>query len=102
MNQRVKRKAARVLHYINRIEDWLLILMLSAMVILAVAQILFRNVFDSGIVWADPLLRTLVLWVALSGAVIATRTNNHIRIDILSRYLICSARCIPSVFLSVY
>ena len=87
MNQRVKRNTTRALHFINSIEDWLLILMLSVMVILAVAQIVFRNVFDSGIVWADPLLRTLVLWVALSGAVIATRTNNHIRIDFLTRYL---------------
>jgi len=87
MKRRVSRHTARIILFINRIEDWLLILMLSAMVTLAVAQIISRNLFDSGIVWADPLLRVLVLWVALSGAVIATRTDNHIRIDIFSRYL---------------
>jgi TRAP-type C4-dicarboxylate transport system permease small subunit len=100
MHRRVKRKTARVLHFVNRIEDWLLILMLSAMVILAIAQIVFRNIFDSGIVWADPLLRTLVLWVALSGAVIATRTNNHIRIDFLTRYL--SPNALPYLQRAVY
>jgi len=64
----------------------MLISMLTTMVVLAVAQIFYRNVFGVGIIWADPLLRTLVLWVALSGAVVATRTDNHIRIDFFTRY----------------
>jgi len=38
-------------------------------------------------VWIDPLLRTLVLWVGLSGAVVATRTDKHIKIDVFSKYL---------------
>lgn len=71
---------------INKIEDWFLVAMLALMVVLAVAQIVYRNLFDSGLVWADPILRVLVLWVALSGAVIATRTNNHIRINFFARY----------------
>lgn len=29
----------------------------------------------------------LVLWIGLVGAVVATRTDNHIRIDTLARYL---------------
>jgi TRAP-type C4-dicarboxylate transport system permease small subunit len=87
MKQRISRHTARIILFVNRVEDWFLILMLSTMVTVAVAQIVYRNLFDSGIVWADPLLRVLVLWVALSGAVIATRTNNHIRIDFFSRYL---------------
>ncbi len=78
--------AARILRFIDTLEDGFLVLMLAAMVVLAVVQIVYRNVFDAGIVWADPLLRVLVLWVALAGAVIATRTDNHIRIDFFTRY----------------
>ena len=78
--------ANRIIRLINRLEDGFLVLMLSVMVALAVAQIVYRNVFDAGIVWADPLLRVMVLWVALAGAVIATRTDNHIRIDYFTRY----------------
>jgi TRAP-type C4-dicarboxylate transport system permease small subunit len=37
--------------------------------------------------WADSFVRILVLWVALLGAMVATRENNHIKIDVLSRYL---------------
>ena len=36
------------------------------------------------IVWIDPLVRHLVLWIALLGASIATRENRHISIDLLS------------------
>jgi TRAP-type C4-dicarboxylate transport system permease small subunit len=57
------------------------------MIILAVYQIISRNLFNEGVVWIDPLLRTLVLWVGLSGAVVATRTDNHIRIDVFVKYL---------------
>jgi TRAP-type C4-dicarboxylate transport system permease small subunit len=71
---------------INKIEDWFLISMLATMVVLAVAQIFYRNVFGSGVVWIDPLLRVLVLWVAIAGAVVATRTDNHIRIDFFTKY----------------
>ena len=59
---------------------------LSCMIVLAIYQILSRNLFSEGVVWIDPLLRTLVLWVGLTGAVVATRTDNHIRIDIFSKY----------------
>ncbi len=80
-----KRVIVRLLRVINKVEDWLLISMLSVMVFLAVTQIFYRNVVGGGISWIDPLLRMLVLWVALAGAVIATRTDNHIRIDFFAK-----------------
>jgi TRAP-type C4-dicarboxylate transport system permease small subunit len=89
----MQKRALRVVVWINRFEDWFLILMLSVMVTLAVAQIIYRNLFDAGLVWVDPLLRVLVLWVALAGAVVATRTDNHIRIDFFTRYLSPAVCC---------
>ena len=71
---------------INAFEDSLLVIILTSMVVLAVYQIFARNLFHEGIVWIDPLLRTLVLWVGLSGAVVATRTDHHIRVDIFAKY----------------
>ena len=65
----------------------MLISMLAVMVILAVTQIVYRNFSGGGVAWIDPLLRMLVLWVALSGAVIASRTDNHIRIDFFAKYI---------------
>lgn len=82
-----KRHIVRLIKAVNRVEDWLLISMLAAMVILAVTQIAYRNFSGGGVAWIDPLLRMLVLWVALSGAVIASRTDNHIRIDFFAKYI---------------
>ena len=65
----------------------MLIGLLLAMMGVATWQILLRNLFDAGFVWGDPLLRMLVLWVGLIGAMVATRFDNHIRIDLLNRYL---------------
>jgi C4-dicarboxylate transporter, DctQ subunit len=82
-----KRHIVRLIKAVNKIEDWLLISMLAVMVVLAVTQIVYRNFSGGGVAWIDPLLRMLVLWVALSGAVIASRTDNHIRIDFFAKYI---------------
>ena len=61
------------------------------MIILAVGQIVLRQVFSTGIMWADELVRIIVLWLAMFGAVAAARDNRHIRIDALSHLLPDSA-----------
>lgn len=57
------------------------------MIVLASAQIVLRNFFDIGLPWSDELLRMLVLWVALAGAVAASRYDKHINIAVLDRFL---------------
>lgn len=83
----MKTSTNKIIGFINRLEDGLLVLILSSMILLAVFQIISRNLLSEGVVWIDPLLRILVLWVGLTGAVVATRCNNHIRIDIFAKYL---------------
>ena len=77
----------RVLGLLHRLEDGLLALILGLLVLLAPLQILLRNVFDTGIGWGDPLLRVLVLWVAMLGALAATRGRRQISIDLLSHLI---------------
>jgi TRAP-type C4-dicarboxylate transport system permease small subunit len=69
------------------VETVLLVLSLSAMVLLAATQIALRNFGEGGFDWADEALRILVLWVAMLGAVAASREQRHVSIDALSRYL---------------
>ena len=70
-----------------RVEDWALVVLVGLLVIFAGLQIVLRLVFESGILWADALLRHLVLWTALLGAMTAAREDKHLAIDALSRYL---------------
>ena len=72
-----------VLTFERRFIDSLLCLMLVAMIVLACLQIGLRTFFSGGLLWADPLLRYLVLWCGLLGAVVATREKKHIAIDVI-------------------
>ena len=73
-----------VLGLLHRLEDGLLALILGLLVLLAPLQLFLRNFFDAGISWGDPLLRVLVLWVAMLGALAATRGRRQISIDVLA------------------
>ena len=68
-------------------EDAVLVIILTGMILLAAGQIVARNFFDFGFIWSDELLRMLVLWIAVAGAVAASRTDKHINIAILDRFL---------------
>lgn len=57
------------------------------MMLLAVGQIVLREVFNTGFVWADELIKLMVLWLAMVGSIAACRENRHIRIDALSHVL---------------
>jgi TRAP-type C4-dicarboxylate transport system permease small subunit len=70
-----------------KFEDGLLMLILVSMIVLSFLQIMLRNVLGIGLVWIDPLVRQMLLWVALMGAVVATRDHNHITVDAVSRFL---------------
>jgi C4-dicarboxylate transporter, DctQ subunit len=77
----------KIQRWLYRIEDSILVGLLLLMILLAVAQIFLRNFLGIGILWSDILIRNLVLWVGLIGAMAAGRKGDHIKIDLLSRYL---------------
>jgi TRAP-type C4-dicarboxylate transport system permease small subunit len=76
---------ARALRALGRVEDFLLVTLLVAMIGLAVWQIVARNLFETALIWGDPLLRVLVLWVGFLGAVAAGRDDRQINVDVVSR-----------------
>lgn len=69
------------------LETAALVTLLSAMMLLGVGQIVLREVFNTGFVWADELIKIMVLWLAMVGSIAACRENRHIRIDALSHLL---------------
>ena len=93
---------SKVLKQIHRIEDGIIAFLLFAMILISTSQIFLRNIFDSGIIWADPLLRIMVLWLGLLGALAATRENKHISIDLLTRFLSDYGRLLSKAFASIF
>jgi len=78
---------SRLLRGLHRAEDFLLAALLGSLLLLALLQIGLRVFFDSGLEWAEPVGRMGVLWLALLGALGATRKRRHIAIDALARVL---------------
>jgi len=72
---------------LGRFESLLLVTFLALMLILSLVQIVARTGFNQGIIWIDPLCRSLILWIALIGGAKATHLNKNIKIDIVDRLL---------------
>ena len=87
---------------VHRFEDFLLVVLLSSMILLASTQILLRNLFEFGLVWADPLLRIMVLWLGMIGATVASRDNRHIHIDLVSHFFSKTAYLLVQTFVGQF
>lgn len=89
----------------RHLETILLVFLLSSMMLLAVGQIVLREVFSTGFVWADELIKLMVLWLAMVGSIAACRDNRHIRIDALShilpRLVVDVTRALVDVFAAI-
>ncbi len=78
----------------DRLERWgtaaenaALVILLSALMLLAVGQIAMRMFFSIGFVWADELVKLIVLWITLVASIAASRNDRHLRIDIISHFV---------------
>ena len=87
MFARIKSVLAKLEEFGRLAENAALVVLLGAMILIGVTQIVLREVFQTSIIWADDLVKLIVLWLAMVGAVAATRDNRHIRIDALSHLL---------------
>lgn len=76
-----------LLTWLHRIEDALLVGVLFLMIALSVLEIVLRNFFGESLLWIEPVLQNGVLWIALLGAMVGSRRDEQIRIDIASHYL---------------
>jgi C4-dicarboxylate transporter DctQ subunit len=83
-------------------ENTALIVLLGTMMVVAVGQIVLRELFSTGFVWADELQRLLVLWLAMVGSIAAGRDNRHIRIDLLSHILPRRALAVVRVVVDIF
>jgi TRAP-type C4-dicarboxylate transport system permease small subunit len=61
---------------LGRAEGALLVALLTAMVVLAFGQVVLRW-FDKGLLWADILLKQLVMWTGFLGAALAAQSEKH-------------------------
>jgi len=71
--------------FTKSIEDYVIVALLGSVIVLSITQIGMRLFFNSSLIWADELVKILVLWIALVAAVSASRSDRHLKIDILDK-----------------
>jgi len=74
---------AKIRQILLKIEVVVTIGILVSMMVIATIQIIMRNLFDSGLLWTESYIRVAVLWLALLGAMLASRNHKHLAIDTL-------------------
>lgn len=85
-----------------KIETVFLVLFLTVMILLSFSQVVLRNFFDTGLLWADPLVRHLLIWAGFLGAAIATHEEKHISIDALSKFFSPRWKAISQIVTSLF
>jgi TRAP-type C4-dicarboxylate transport system permease small subunit len=83
----IRKHSGRLNRIVSAVEDILIVLLLGVMVIMVLLQIFMRNMYQTGIMGGDDLVRHLVLWIAFFGAGVATRSNAHVRMDALTNFM---------------
>ncbi len=76
-----------LLRFLRRFEQGLLVILVLFMVLGSFLQVVLRDLFSAGLVWADPVLRYAVLWAGLLGAAVATDEERHFGADFADRFV---------------
>lgn len=91
-----------IIHKLHQLEDSVVVALLMSVIVLALIQIILRNVFDEGIVWAESLLRVQVLWLGLFGGILAARKSKQLNIDVLSKYMSVNMKAYSAFFNNIF
>lgn len=68
----------------NHLEEYILVLLLIAEVIVVFAQVVTRYVFKYPLPWSEEIARYMFIWMVWVGAAYGTKENKNICIDVLS------------------
>ncbi|MCL5021387.1 MAG: TRAP transporter small permease subunit [Bacteroidetes bacterium] len=82
-------------------ENALLVIFLTVTVVMAFLQVILREFWSTGILWADVFLRHLVLWIGFLGAALAAKESRHFSINIITKRLPPVLQRIVQAFLHV-
>jgi TRAP-type C4-dicarboxylate transport system permease small subunit len=72
---------------LDRVLQWALVGLMSAMVLSVTWQVVSRYLFASASSWTDEVARFLLIWIGMLGAAWAFRSGMHIGLDLLPRKL---------------
>ncbi|SHI53229.1 TRAP-type C4-dicarboxylate transport system, small permease component [Dethiosulfatibacter aminovorans DSM 17477] len=66
----------------EHVEEWILIVTYTAMLIIASAQVFFRYVINYSISWSQDLLTYMLIWSVFIGISLAVKKRKHIKVEL--------------------
>jgi TRAP-type C4-dicarboxylate transport system permease small subunit len=61
--------------------EYVLFLMVAAMVVIVFAQVIFRFVLRASLPWSEEAARYIIVWISMLGAAIGIRRKGHIGVE---------------------
>lgn len=71
----------------NHPEDWLAFVIFWALAIIVFVQFFTRYVLNDSLAWTEEIARYALIWVVFVGAVMVTRRNSHIAVELVANLL---------------
>src|SRR5262245_8261648 len=85
--------------YANLLE-WIVGLLLLAIVLITIWQVFSRYVLNSPLSWSDEVAQLLLVWAAFLGAAVGIKRNSHLKIDFATGLLPVPAQRFAALFVS--
>lgn len=73
----------KIIRYIDKLEEILLVLMFIFMVLIIFVQVIMRYVFNNSLAWSEELGKFLFVWLSWVGISIGAKSGEHIKITLL-------------------
>ncbi len=93
----MKRKE-KIARWLENVQTYSCIFFLSLMSVIVIVQVFSRYVFNFSFVWAEELVRYLMIWMVMFGAALVQSKNEHIRIDFFPMLAGARGRRVMEIF----
>ena len=87
--------------FFNKLEEWIGVALFLAILCILVDQILFRQAFQSPLIWSEELAKLLFVYVGMLGISVAIRKQEHVYIDFLTNLMPPSVKKVANSFVQL-
>ena len=74
-------RSKKIARWLESIQTYSCIFFLTLMSLVVIVQVFSRYIFNFSFVWAEELVRYLMIWMVMLGSALVQSKNEHIRID---------------------
>ena len=80
-------KIDKALEVVFKIMKALLILVLTAMVVILMAHIIFRYVINNSLTWSEELLKIMLVWFGMMSVAVLAARREHVAIVVFKEHM---------------